>query len=82
MRGGGGEGGSLIIGISHHACMQVWPQSWSKCLKMGKSWTFQIRFQYILAQGGKMYRNLIRKRPRFLMFWNNLTSLGAELVNM
>ena len=63
--------------------MQVWPQSGSHFLKMGKNpGLFQIRFRYILAQCAKMYRNLIWKSPRFFPFWANLTRFGAKLATL
>ena len=40
---------------------------------------FQIRFQYILARGAKMYWNLIWKSPGFVPFRSNLTQFGPKI---
>ena len=48
--------------------------------KWDKSWTFKIRFQYIMALGAIMYWNLIWKSHKFVAFQANLTHFGAEPV--
>ena len=59
----------------------IWMLDLGSKSKIGSNGTnlglFQIRFQYILAQGAKMYWNLIWKKIRIYPFGTKLSQLGA-----
>ena len=70
------EAHPLLIGFKPQ--LSVWPERWSNLPKTERTWSFQIRFQYILAGLAKMYRNLIGKSPGFFPFLANMTYFGEE----